>query len=72
MDNFRVVGESREVGAIGIFEPFRVIVTTESSHEAYDKVRDQLYASNRDHVLVKAVYRLTDDGEELVEPRAYL
>ncbi len=72
MENYRIEGESREVGAIGIMEPFIEIVTAESSHEAYNQAREAQYAANRDHVLVKEIRLLTDGGSVVVEPRAYL
>ena len=74
MNNYRIEGESRQVGAIGIFEPFVENVARESSYEAYNDVRAKLYSNNREHVHIKAVY-LLGDGEyerQLIEPRAYL
>ncbi len=72
MNNYRVAGESRMVGAIGIFEPFVENTVAESSHEAYIKVRKSLYAHNREHVMIKGIELVTDNGHTLVEPRAYL
>ena len=72
METYRIEGESREVGAIGIMEPFVKIVATESSQEAYNQARESQYAANRDHILIKQIRLLTDDGSMIVEPRAYL
>ncbi len=72
METYRIEGESREVGAIGILVPFVQIVAAESSQEAYNEARGFQYAANRDHVLIKQILLLTDDGSTVVEPRAYL
>ena len=72
MNNYRVEGESREVGAIGITEPFVENVVTESSLEAYNQVRVYMYAHNRNHVLIKAIRLITDESCTVIEPRAYL
>jgi hypothetical protein len=72
VNTYKVTGTSRQVGAIGIMEPFTVNVVTESSKAAYDAVRAQLYANNRDHVQVMGIYLITDYGLTQVEPEAYL
>ena len=72
MENYRVTGESREVGAIGIFETFIENVATESSQDAYNEVRESMYANHRDHVLIKEIRLVTDCCSVVVEPRAYL
>lgn len=72
VNNYRVQGESRQVGAIGIFEPFVKNVATESSLEAYNQVREDMYTDNREHVHIKQIELVTADGRTTVEPRAYL
>ena len=72
MDVYKVNGESREVGAIGIFEPFIENIAAESSREAYLTIRANLYARNREHVLIKDISLITDDNYIKIEPRAYL
>ena len=71
-NNYRISGESREVGAIGIFEPFSEIINAESSRDAYLNAAAKLYSNNREHVHIKKVELLGDNGHVLVEPRAYL
>ncbi len=73
MNNYRIEGESRQVGAIGIFEPFIENIASNSSREAYLDVAAKLYSNNREHVHIKAVYYLDDSehGRLLIEPRAY-
>lgn len=71
-NNYRIEGESRQVGAIGIFESFTEIVNAETSREAYLKAASKLYANSREHVHVRRVELLGDNGHILVEPRAYL
>jgi len=72
MENYKVQGMSRKIGAIGIMEPFVENICAESSHEAYFKIRSLLYFKNREHVHITSIYLITDDGMTLVEPRAYL
>jgi hypothetical protein len=75
MNNYKVIGESRQVGAIGVCEPFTEFVTTNSSREAYSQVREQYYANSREHVHIKEIQVSTGDGEYdwfTVESRAYL
>ena len=77
MDNYRVVGDSREVGAIGIFEGFIENVVAEDSHEAYNQVREGQYSNNREHVQIKEIRLIMDCHANhscsiIVEPRAYL
>lgn len=72
-DTYRVIGESRQIGAIGIFEPFSVLVGATSSAEAYGKATADLYNRDRDHVHVKQIRKILDDGQEVtIEPAAYL
>ena len=72
MNNYKVKGQSRQVGAIGEFEPFIVNIAAESSKEAYNKVREAQYKANREHVLTISIQVSNDDGTwTTVEPRAY-
>jgi len=59
MNNYRVEGESRKVGATGMFEKFIENVVAESSLEAYGQVRESQYANNREYVLIKRIDLLT-------------
>ncbi len=74
MNNYKVIGESRQVGAIGIFEPFTINIMAESSKQAYENVRNSQYSNNREHVHIKEIRVITDDNPfgTVVEPRAYL
>ncbi len=72
MNNYRVEGESREVGAIGICEKFIENVVTESSHEAYNQVIASQYSKNREHVYIKEIQLMGEYGGTIVEPRAYI
>lgn len=72
MNNYKVIGESRQVGSIGIFESFIENVVAGCSKWAYDDVRNRLYNSNREHVHIKEIKLVTDDGELTIEPRAYI
>lgn len=71
-NNYRITGESRMVGAIGIFEPFTEIVNANTSREAYLDTAAKLYANGREHVHIKQVELLGDNGHTMVEPKAYL
>jgi hypothetical protein len=71
-NNYRVNGESRQQGAIGIFEQFIDIVNADTSKQAYDITRESQYKQNREHVLIKSIELITDSGYVIVEPRAYL
>lgn len=73
MNNYKVIGESREVGAIGIFEPFTKNIVADSAKQAYENVRNELYSDNREHVHIKQVRLLVDDSYGIViEPSSYL
>ena len=72
MNNYRVTGEDREVGAIGIFEPFIENVVAESSLKAYEDARGQRYDNNREHVQIREIRLITDNYTVVIEPRAYL
>ncbi len=74
MNNYKVIGESRQVGAIGIFEPFSINIMAGCAKWAYDDVRNSLYANNREHVHIKEIRVITDDNPNgtVVEPSAYL
>ena len=74
MNNYKVIGESREAGAIGIFEPFTEFIDADSSKQAYENVRNRLYSNNREHVHIKEVRILTDDNQygTIIEPISYL
>jgi hypothetical protein len=72
--NFQVIGQKRQVGAIGLPEEFSEIITAESSKQAYNLVREKIYAQNYEHVLIreiKADWNNTDDYTH-VESSAYL
>lgn len=73
MNNYRITGESRQVGAIGVCEPFTENVVADTAKEAYSNVRACKYANNREHVSIKVVEVYDGNGyRTLVEPRAYL
>jgi hypothetical protein len=74
MNNYKVIGESREVGAIGVFEPFTINIVAGCSKYAYDDVHNRLYSNNREHVHIKEIRLITDDNQQgsIVEPMAYL
>ncbi len=77
MNTYKVTGTSREVGAIGIFEPFAEYITTEKSKDAYTQARQNQDAKNRDYILVTGVFVENSDGWGnnywvAVEPEAYL
>jgi len=74
MNNYKVIGESREVGAIGIFEPFTINIVSDCAKSAYNNVRNNLYSNNREHVHIKQIRLIMDDNQRgsIVEPMAYL
>jgi hypothetical protein len=73
MNTYKVIGESREVGAIGIFEPFIDFIDVETSKQAYNQVREKLYAHNREHVHIKQIYLKAEPmGWLSVNPTQYL
>jgi hypothetical protein len=72
MNNYKITGESRQSGAIGAFEPFIINTVSGCSAWAYKDVRAKLYQDGREHVHVKKIQLITDDGLIDVEPRAYL
>lgn len=63
METYRVKGTSRQVGAIGEHEPFTIYVNADYAKQAYETARDQLYSSNREHVLVKSIEIAYGDAE---------
>jgi len=73
MTTFRIKGTSRQIGAIGIFEDFSILIDAESSKAAYEQCRAKL-EETREHVLVKQITAdWSDTGEYThVEPAAYL
>ena len=73
MNIYRVTGTSRETNAIGIMEKFVLIVHSENAKQAYDTVKSELYADNREHVHVMFIER-EHNGDDwfLVETRHYL
>lgn len=52
---YTVSGTSRQVGAIGVMEPFTVTVDAHNEDNAREAVRETLYAQDREHVLCKSV-----------------
>jgi len=73
MNIYKVIGESREVGAIGIFEPFNINIVADSAKDAYEEVRSQLYASNREHVYIKEISLKTGINKySIIDPANYL
>ena len=45
-----VNGQDRAMGAIGILQPFSIVVHAENEDAARDKAREARYADNREHV----------------------
>lgn len=52
---YRVQGTMRQVGAIGIMEPFAVEVDAGDADGAATIAREQLYAAHYEHVLIHSV-----------------
>lgn len=52
---YRVRGESREVGAIGLHAPFSIYVNAESRTDAYKQAQARMYAANREHVHIREI-----------------
>ena len=72
MNNYRVYFQSRQIGAIGIFEKSSCLQFCRSSREAYNKTREELYKT-REHVLIMKI-EVDPDGSgtfETVDPQAY-
>lgn len=60
MRTYLVAGESRQQGAIGIFEPFCITVSTAVTVEdARNKCIEMQYSLGREHVLIRAVIPVT-------------
>jgi hypothetical protein len=55
MNAYKITGTSRQVGAIGISEPFERIITANTPREAYNQNREYLYAKGREHVLTTSM-----------------
>jgi ribosomal protein L20A (L18A) len=73
MKTYKIIGESREVGAIGIFEPFTENILAESSKDAYEQARNNQYRNNREHIHIKEIRLIREGrGEIIVEPGNYL
>lgn len=74
MTTFRVSGSSRQVGAIGLPEPFTAFIQAESSQEAYTQARERQYSDNRELVQITEIEADWNDSGEYthIEPRAYL
>ena len=56
MNTYLIEGESRQVGAIGILEPFSEYIEAENPKEAYTTIREKKYAEQREHVQIKAIW----------------
>lgn len=55
MNKYLVIGKAHVTGAIGVPEDFQIEHTAENSKDAYQAVRNGLYADNHDSVLVIAI-----------------
>ena len=58
MNTYKISGESRQVGAIGIFEPFTMTLHAHNKDEAREAARSIQYNRNREHVHIKAIIRI--------------
>jgi hypothetical protein len=56
-----VAGTDREVGAIGVSEPFAELVEEFDEHGAREAARANRYAAGREHVLIKVVEQITNN-----------
>jgi ribosomal protein L20A (L18A) len=60
---YKVVGTSRQCGAIGKMENFSENVTAENSINAADMARDAQYSKNREHVSIKTIVEIQKQDE---------
>jgi hypothetical protein len=58
MNTYKLSGESRQVGAIGIFEPFEVTLHAKNKDAARELTRSIMYNNNQEHVHIKAISRI--------------
>lgn len=72
MNLYKVTCEYRQVGAIGAFQQKDFTQYAETSKQAYEQTREQLYHDNFEHVLVKKIEMEFNGMWVPVESRAYL
>jgi hypothetical protein len=62
---YRISGTARQVGAIGVMEPFTTTVSdVVTEEEARDFARNELYDSGWEHVLIMKAEPLTENTDQ--------